>query len=1161
MPVPLEQFIKQLEDSGVLTGDTLNNFVPPQASPKDAEELAKELVRKKVLTKFQAELVYQGKGKSLVIDNYLILEKIGQGGMGQVFKARHRRMDRVVAVKVLPASLMKDASTIARFEREVRAAARITHPNIVTAFDAGQDGKVHFLVMEYVEGKDLSVLVKKNGPFPLNQAIGLITQAARGLAAAHAAGIVHRDIKPGNLLLDKSGAVKILDMGLARMQGEGAGQAELTSTGTIMGTVDYMAPEQAINTKTADARADIYSLGCSLFYLLTGKATYAGDTLMSKLLAHRDHPIPAIREVCVDVPDDVDAVFCRMVAKRVDDRYQTMNEVIGDLERLMNGQSPTIAVPSSSIGADEGLTDFLGEISLVPMTQVQRDKTVAGSDWYGRNKKLLLIGCGGLAALILLAGIFFSSRSKDRTPTVASNDQDVDPGTKKKSAATQPTAGDKPTKADQAKSGSGDNDTAGKVGLQFDENSLVEIGNVPPLATPVVTLEAWVRIDSDMPMRRSSILALPGKQELVYQDLIFRFYTYHDQAIAPQAVDLKRRVHVAGVHNGRQRQLYLDGQLVATRDDPGGVPIDPRPGKLRIGAHRDDNNVVHMGGRFTIDALRISKIARYDYDFTPPAALTRDKNTFALYLFNEGEGNVLNDSSGNGFHGKIEGAIWGKVNRSLEASEQTVGVKSWQTPAFRQWMNDVAALPAEKQVEAVSQRLQELNPEFDGKVTHKIDNGVVAFGFNSKTVSDISPVRALRNLRSLNCSSTYRSGKVSDLGPLQGLPLSDLMIKDTQVSDLSPLRGMPLINLFCPVSNVSDLSPLAACQALKSVNVDKTKVTETEIAALQKALPACRIVWESPPLRGDPESGKPVSDKPAAAAATSPDREVAEWVLSLGGRVGISGNGGDLEIKAGATLPAGDFKLHFIEIQKKPLNDGDLTRLAGLSSLRQLALTECSVGDGGLAHLKNLTSLSKLTLSRNAFSDAGVAHLGELRNLKTLILFGNRGITDAGLPHVARLAQLDHLDLNGTRITNDGLAQIRGLSSLTTLNLMSTAVSDTGLNHVAALKKLKMLFLSGSKTYDAGLAHIAGLTDLESLELDGTQITDAGLAYLAKLSKLNWLRLSNTRVSDGGLEHLLSLKRLKGLQIKKTRISAAGFDRLKAAFPEARLEWSAADSK
>jgi len=347
MAVPLEQFVQQLEESGILAGDTLQNFIPPKAAPKDAEELARELIRQKKLTAFQADEVCRGKGNSLVLGNYVLLEKVGSGGMGQVFKAEHRRMKRVVAVKLLPAAMTNDKAAIARFEREVEAAAKICHPNIVAAHDADEANGVHFLVMELVEGSDLSALVKKHGPLPVEKAVSYILQAAKGLEAAHGKGIIHRDIKPANLLLDKAGIVKILDMGLARLSGDGEGpaQADLTSTGTIMGTVDYMAPEQALDTKTADARADIYSLGCSLFYLLSGKAAYHGDTLMKKLLAHREQPIPSLRAARAEVPETLEVVFNKMLAKHVEDRYQTMTEVVAALETVAS-REPACSVKS-----------------------------------------------------------------------------------------------------------------------------------------------------------------------------------------------------------------------------------------------------------------------------------------------------------------------------------------------------------------------------------------------------------------------------------------------------------------------------------------------------------------------------------------------------------------------------------------------------------------------------------------------------------------------------------------------------------------------------------------------------------------------------------------------------------------------------------------------
>ncbi len=447
MPLPVPQFIKHLEDSGILASETIRDFVPPQSNPKDGEELARELIRKKKLTKFQAEQVYQGKGKSLVLGNYTILDKIGAGGMGQVFKAEHRRMKRIVAVKVLPTNMMKNPAVVARFEREVTAAAKLNHSNIVTAFDADNVNGIHLLVMEYVEGSDLSATVKKNGPLPVEQAVNYILQAARGLEAAHAEGIVHRDIKPGNLLLDKKGTVKILDMGLARIGGAAAGQAELTSTGTVMGTVDYMAPEQALNTKAADARADIYSLGCTLYYLLTGKATYDGDTLMAKLLAHRDQPIPSIRADRPEVPEQVEAIFNKMVAKKVEDRYQTMTEVIADFDELTDGRKSSSSA-SLSVGAasDSDLADFLDELALPAGSTVQRSlppvtrkRKVGGKK---KNNKPLLIAGGVVGSLILVVGIVLSFSIGGRKPSA-----DVP------SAATQAPAKESPKATVAAKQG------------------------------------------------------------------------------------------------------------------------------------------------------------------------------------------------------------------------------------------------------------------------------------------------------------------------------------------------------------------------------------------------------------------------------------------------------------------------------------------------------------------------------------------------------------------------------------------------------------------------------------------------------------------------------------------------------------------------------------
>ncbi|MFO0968778.1 MAG: serine/threonine-protein kinase [Gemmataceae bacterium] len=265
---------------------------------------------------------------------YRPVRQLGSGGMGTVWLAEHRVMGRQVAVKVIRPEFVAKAGAIERFRRETQTAAMLTHPNIVTAFDAERVGDTHLLAMEYINGVSLADEVRSRGPLPVAEACDAVRQAALGLQRAHECGLVHRDVKPQNLMRTADGTVKILDFGLAVLGDMNRADRGLTGTGVVMGTPDYVAPEQAEDPRTADVRSDIYSLGCTLYYFLTGRVPFPGDSVLRKLDAHRHSAPEPVRKRRPQVPEALATIVARMMAKKPADRYQTPAEVAQALEAL-----------------------------------------------------------------------------------------------------------------------------------------------------------------------------------------------------------------------------------------------------------------------------------------------------------------------------------------------------------------------------------------------------------------------------------------------------------------------------------------------------------------------------------------------------------------------------------------------------------------------------------------------------------------------------------------------------------------------------------------------------------------------------------------------------------------------------------------------------------
>jgi len=339
-----ETFLANLRQSGLVEAAQLEEVVSQLSETKRGRVIARELVARGLLTKFQAEMLLAGRTGGFQLGQYRILDQLGQGGMGRVFKAVHLTMNRIVALKVVTSQLVKTEQGRQLFMREVRAAARLMHPNIVTAYDANQIGDRHYMVMELVDGPNLEQLVREKGPLPVGQACDFMRQAANGLQFALENHMVHRDVKPANLLVQRAGGsardtqcvVKILDFGLARLHqrnpnDEPGSNTILTKENTVMGTPDYVSPEQARDLHKVDIRSDLYSLGCTFYYLLTGRVPFPGGSTLEKLVRHgTEEPTPVL-DLRPDVPPAVATIVHRLMAKQPAERFQTPAELAAAL--------------------------------------------------------------------------------------------------------------------------------------------------------------------------------------------------------------------------------------------------------------------------------------------------------------------------------------------------------------------------------------------------------------------------------------------------------------------------------------------------------------------------------------------------------------------------------------------------------------------------------------------------------------------------------------------------------------------------------------------------------------------------------------------------------------------------------------------------------------
>jgi eukaryotic-like serine/threonine-protein kinase len=362
----MDSFLSCLRHSGLLDKDRFtalrDELKKTGADTGDPKAIAERLVREQTLTPWQAENLLRGKRRGFVLDKYRLLGPLGRGGMNAVYMAEHSLMRRRCAIKILPAKRLSDKSSVDRFHQEARAVALLDHTNIVRAYDVGKamDGStaIHFFAMELVEGESLDDRVSRDGPLPSVAAANFMRQAAEGLAHAHSAGIVHRDIKPSNLLVDRDGVLKILDLGLAKFFDQQPA-ADSPTVGSLSGTVDFLSPEQALNSQNVDWRSDIYSLGCSFYFLLAGHPPYPKGTMTQRLVGHLTGQPEPISEKRTDVPADLLAILERMLAKNPAERIQQAGDVaellrqwlVQNADRLWIQRNPAVLTASGPMSA------------------------------------------------------------------------------------------------------------------------------------------------------------------------------------------------------------------------------------------------------------------------------------------------------------------------------------------------------------------------------------------------------------------------------------------------------------------------------------------------------------------------------------------------------------------------------------------------------------------------------------------------------------------------------------------------------------------------------------------------------------------------------------------------------------------------------------------
>ncbi len=738
------------------------------------------------------------------IGQYELLAELGKGGMGTVYKARHTKLNKLVALKVLPENRLMDANAVGRFEREMQAVGQLSHVNIVTAHDAGHADNRHYLAMELVDGVDLSTLIRQIGPLPIAEACEIVRRAAEGLQHVHSFKMVHRDIKPGNLMLTHDGQVKILDMGLARFGGlREPSHGELTSDGQVMGTLDYMAPEQANNSHAVDIRADIFSLGATLFRLIVGRTPLddpKSTSLVDKLMSLATAVPPAMNELRRDVPQGLSKLVARTLAKNPDERPATPQ----DLANLLDPYAQDARLEQLATISERGLDAATIDTSIPSLDCDVETKPDLAPSIPGKRPPRWMVAAiaGGAFAFSLLWGVIIIIRNREgqeiaRIEVPDGHSVEIQTADTDRDSASLPVVKMASPEVAEEKS-------PAKV------NEVVEKAASNRSAAPSSAMATPWLPNAEQQLFFEAVAQLSGEEQALAVARKLQEINSGYDGVVEHKLDESDRVIEFAAHHPEITSIW---------------PVRALP-ELQVLILGADNSKLS-----DLTPLAGAKLVRLEVNGTQVADLSPLAGMPMEYL----------------------DCNWTKISDLSPIRGMPLTLLSF-TGAPVSDLSPAEGMPLEF-LECGGTRISDLSPVANSKlkllncgeslvtdlspIEHLRLEGLVA------TVEDLTPLKDMQ-LRSLHMPNSkvsdlsplsnmvalenadFQNTRVTDISPLQGIPLRYLSLSNTGITDISPLTGAPLIRLRLSESPVLDLSPLEG-MPLEALYCDRTSVADYEV--------------------------------------------------------------------------------------------------------------------------------------------------------------------------------------------------------------------------------------------------------------------------------------------------------------------------------------------